>query len=386
MAIKNKYQVDDQSFFDLKRSKNYEMMSYDEQINIKQATVERLFYPHKVETIIKNPVPKGYRHKAVLSAVNEKIADKKYKIRLGLYEEGTKKIIPNLNHFVHYPQINEIFKTIEAIFHQFKIKAYHPNDRSGLIKHVLIRKSYAYDEVMVVFVTMGYILPNHKDMIKALVAKHPEIKTVIQNMHDKETSIVLLDKEKVLYGTGYIKDQIDQIDFRISAKAFYQVNPEQMLNLYHVALKFAQISKNEVVMDCYSGIGTISLLASLKAKEVIGVEINKTAVEDALYNKRINQISNVMFYANDVEEFMQNYQKPIDVLIMDPTRDGSTPEFLEALKRLKPKKVVYISCDPYTQIRDLRLIDDTYEIKKIQPVDMFSYTSHVETIALLALK
>ena len=378
--------ISNETIEDLKRSKTFEKMKYEEQLKHKQELVNKLFFKNRVEKIIANPKPKEYRYKAVLSATNQRISPKLFKIQLGLYEEGTKLIKPNLNHFIHEPELNNIFQTIEKLFHKYKIKAYHPNDRSGIIKHVLLRKSYAYEQIMVVFVTMGFTFPNHKSLIRELIELHPKIKTVVQNVHEKETHLVLLDKEKVLYGDGYLVDRIDRLDFRISAKAFYQVNPEQMIKLYHEALKLAAITNKDVVMDAYCGIGTLSLLAAKKAKTVIGVDINKTSINDAYYNQKLNDIENIHFFADNVDNYIANFSERIDVLIMDPAREGSTKNFLDAVKRLKPKRIVYISCDPITQIRDLKYILDMYVIRKVQPVDMFSYTAHIENIVLLELR
>jgi len=365
---------------------SYEKLTYPQQLAHKQTFVERLFKDFKVNPIIINPNPKHYRHKAVLSAVNKKVSDKLYKIQLGLYKEGTRNVVPNLNHFLHDPMINACFQVIEEVFHQFKIRAYHPNDRHGIIKHVMIKKSFYYQELMVVIVTMGNLLPNAKDLCKALVTKCPHITTIVQNIHDKESHLVILDKEKVLYGDGFIKDRIEDLDFRISAKAFYQVNPRQMFNLYDKTLKIAKLSHNSEVIDAYCGIGTISLLAAKQAKHVTAIDINAASIKDAIFNKKMNKIENVDFINADVEDYILGYNKKVDVLIMDPTREGASEKFLQAVLKLAPQKIVYISCEPHSQIRDIRILSKNYQIKEIQPVDMFSYTTHVENIVLLEKK
>jgi 23S rRNA (uracil1939-C5)-methyltransferase len=196
----------------------------------------------------------------------------------------------------------------------------------------------------------------------------------------------MLENNKVLYGKGFIEDEIEGIRFRLSPNSFYQVNPLQMINLYNYALQVADIKKSDFVMDCYSGIGTISLLAAKRAKEVIAIESNPAAVKDATINKKENSISNINFYHNDVSNFMYDYTKEIDVLIMDPARDGADQRFINSVLKLKPKKIVYISCFVETQVRDILRLNDLYKLVSVQPVDMFSYTSHVETVSLLELK
>ena len=240
--------------------------------------------------------------------------------------------------------------------------------------------------MMVVIVTQEHILPNNKDLVKEIVKSNPTVRTVVQNIHKIDTPVVMLDNNKVLYGKGFIEDEIDGIKFRLSPNSFYQVNPMQMMNLYKYALDQAFLSKKAYVMDCYSGIGTISLLAAKRAKEVIAIESNGEAVKDAMINKKENNISNVMFYQSDVSDFMYDISKQVDVLIMDPARDGADQEFIDAVLKLKPKRIVYISCFVETQVRDIQRFKEVYKLLSIQPVDMFSYTSHVETVAILELK
>ena len=246
----------DDNYFDHLKSSDYEKLSVEEQLKRKTEVLETLFNKKDLLPFVKNPKPKGYRHKAVLSAVNIKL-EKNYQIRLGLYVEGSKTIKPRLSHMLHHPSIDEMFKTIEKLLIKYKFKAYYAPTRDGIIKHVMIRKSYAFDQYMVVFATNGNLLPNHKLFVQDLIAIHPNIVTVIQNIHHKDTNLVLLEDEKILYGNGYIEDMIDGLTFRISSRSFYQVNPYQMMNLYHKALELP-INERSVVLDCYSGIGTLT--------------------------------------------------------------------------------------------------------------------------------
>ncbi|PKK92634.1 MAG: 23S rRNA (uracil(1939)-C(5))-methyltransferase RlmD, partial [Tenericutes bacterium HGW-Tenericutes-6] len=343
--------------------------------------VERNNIKTNILPIISSESPLNYRHKIVASATT-----KNKKLKLGLYQENSKNILPYVNCHIQDKDANFVLQTLEVLLNKYKLPAYDLDSDSGMIKHILIRKSYASSKMMVVIVTNGQLLPNNKKIASDLIKAVPNVQTVLQNIHRKKTKLVLLDEEKVIYGRGFIEDEIDGIKFRLSSKSFYQVNPMQMIKLYKAALNLADIKSTDVVMDTYSGIGTISLLASKIAKEVIAIDSNASSHQDALNNKKINQIENITFVNDDVENFIQGYQGSIDCLIMDPTRDGSSEKFLKTISDLKPKKIVYISCDPRTQVRDLLVLMSTYDIVKMQPVDMFSQTIHVESITLLSLK
>lgn len=360
-------------------------INYQKQLHMKEEYVSNLYkkerIPFKINSIVQSKQPKNYRHKVVLSATQIK-----EKLRLGLYRENSKTVIPYLDCHIQDQEINMLLKTVEKVLNDFKIPAYHIDREKGIIKHVMVRKSYATKDFMLIFVTHDYLLPNAKKIIQEIIAKHPKVVTVIQNIHKKKTHLVLLDEEKILYGPGYIEDEIDGIKFKLSSKSFYQVNPVQMIELYHKALELAQIKSTDIVMDTYSGVGTISLLAAKKAKHVIAIETNLNAHKDAITNKKMNQISNITFIQSPVEDYIKNYQEKIDCLIMDPTRDGATKAFLDAILRLKPKRIIYISCEPTTQVRDIKSLITQYKVEIVQPVDMFSQTVHVETITLLSLK
>jgi len=370
-------------------NEKFDKMPYLEQLNLKQKSISDIFSRNRfsltLKSIIPNPKPLNYRHKVVVSATNVKF-NRKYKIALGLYKEGTKHIIPGVVNHIHDSDINNLLVTVEKVLQKYKFEAYSPKYEKGIIKHVLVRKSYYDKTMMLVFVTQGHIFPNHKLVVKDIVTLHPKVITVIKNIHNIDTPVVLLDKNLLLYGSGFIEDRIQDLKFRLSPNSFYQVNPIQMMNLYKVAMEFANISMTDTVMDCYSGIGTLSLIAAKQAKEVIAIESNINSVKDALYNKKANEINNVNFQLSEVENYLYDYEKPIDILIMDPARDGASQKFIDAIKKLKPAKIVYISCSVETQVRDLFMLDDLYKVERVQPVDMFSYTSHVETCVLLERK
>ena len=240
---------------------------------------------------------------------------------------------------------------------------------------------------MVVLVLSSPILPSKNNFVKALRKEHPEITTIILNINDKQTSMVLGERQTVLYGKGYIEDELCGCTFRISPKSFYQVNPVQTEILYNKAIELAGLTGKETVIDAYCGIGTIGLIASKHAKEVIGVELNSDAIKDAIINAKQNGIKNVIFYNKDAGEFMveqAQMEKKIDVVFMDPPRAGSDEAFLSSVVKLSPEKVVYISCNPETLATDLEyLVARGYQAETIVPVDMFAWTGHVETVVAL---
>ena len=282
----------------------------------------------------------------------------------------------------------EIIRTIRGLLKSFKIKTYDEDTGYGLFRHVLIRRGFKSEEIMVVLVLGSPILPSSNNFVKALRKEHPEITTVVLNINDRKTSMILGEREKVLYGKGFIRDELCGCTFRISPKSFYQVNPVQTEILYQKAIEFAHLTGKESVIDAYCGIGTIGLIASGHAKEVVGVELNKDAVKDAKLNARENQIRNVKFFQGDAGEFMEAMAaegNSMDVLFMDPPRAGSDEKFMASAVKMGPEKIVYISCNPETLARDLKyLTKKGYQVKKIQPVEMFAFTEHVETVVLMS--
>jgi 23S rRNA (uracil1939-C5)-methyltransferase len=248
---------------------------------------------------------------------------------------------------------------------------------------------------MVVLVLGSPILPSKNNFVKALRAKHPEISTVIINVNDKKTSMVLGDKESVIYGKGFINDVLCGCIFKISPKSFYQVNPVQTEKLYSKAIELAGLTGKERVLDAYCGIGTIGIIASKKAADVIGVELNKAAVKDAIVNAKINDIKNIRFYCEDAGDFMVKYadeiitqgKESVDVVFMDPPRAGSDEKFMSSVVKLAPKKVVYVSCNPETLARDLQYFKKHgYEAKVAEAYDMFPFTGHAEVVVALERK
>lgn len=362
-------------------------VTYANQLKHKQEKVNELLSDFaKVSPIIGMENPYHYRNK--VHATFGRLKNGTY--ISGVYEEGTHMIVPIETCLIEDKKADEIIGTIRGLLKSFKIKTYDEDTGYGLLRHVMVRTGHVTGEVMVVLVLASPILPSKNNFVKALRKEHPEITTIVINVNDKKTSMVLGDKQTTIFGKGYIEDELCGCRFRISPKSFYQVNPIQTEILYNKAIELAGLKGTERVIDAYCGIGTIGLIASKHAKEVIGVELNSDAVKDAVMNAKINEIKNVSFYNNDAGKFMVSLaeqEEQIDVVFMDPPRAGSDEDFLMSIAKLGPKKVVYISCNPETMERDLDFIEEFgYNVKKIIPVDMFPWTTHVETIALLELQ
>ncbi len=240
---------------------------------------------------------------------------------------------------------------------------------------------------MVVLATSAPVFPSRNNYIKALLRACPDITTVVQNINGRRTGMVLGERSQILYGPGYIKDSLMGLNFRISASSFYQVNPVQAEVLYRAAIEYAALSGEETVLDAYCGTGTIGLCAASKAARVIGVELSPSAVKDAIANARDNGIKNARFFKDDASRFIRSMAErgeKADAVILDPPRSGSTEEFIKSAARLSPSRIVYVSCGPDTLARDLKsFAKKGYAAEKIQPLDMFPFTEHIETIVLL---
>ena len=269
---------------------------------------------------------------------------------------------------------------------EFHIEPYNEDYRTGIIRHVLIRTSLSTNEVMVVLVSNVETFPGRNNFIRELVNRCPEISTVIQNTNKRDTNVILGESDKVLYGKGYITDEILGLKFNISAQSFFQVNPIQVQKLYSKAIEFANLSKDDVLLDAYAGVCTIGLLCAPHVKKVTSVEVVKSAVINGKNNAKMNGVENIEIIEADCTEYLNKNHPKFDVVIMDPPRKGSTPEFLNAVMKIKPSRIVYVSCEPSTLARDLEILKEKYEIQVIQPVDMFPRSFHVETIAGLSLK
>ena len=360
-------------------------MSYERQLHWKQNAVEELLGRfHPVSPIIGMQTPYHYRNK-VQAAFG---MDRRRNVISGVYQSSTHRIVPVDCCQIEDQKADEIIVSIRRLLQSFRIPPYNEITHTGFLRHVLVKRGFSSGQIMVVLVTGTPIFPARKRFISALLEQHPQITTILLSVNNRHTSLVLGDKEQILYGPGYIEDTLCGCIFRISAKSFYQINPVQTEVLYQTAMDLAGLTGSELVIDAYCGVGTIGLVASRQAKQVIGVEVNRDAVKDAIVNAKRNQIQNAWFVCGDAGAFLTemaaNAEKA-DVVFMDPPRAGSDEAFLSSLCTLSPKRIVYISCNPQTQQRDLRyLTKRRYQVKAIQPVDMFPHTNHVETVVLLS--
>ena len=362
-------------------------MEYEKQLEEKEKWVKSLLKPFcKVEGIMGMENPTHYRNK--VHAVMGR--NRKGNIISGVYKEGTHTILPVDVCLIENEKADAIIKTVRELLPSFKMKVYDEDTGFGFLRHVLVRTAHSTGEIMVVLVTASPVFPSKNNFVKALRKVHPEITTIVQNLNNRGTSMVLGDKEQVLYGPGFIVDVLCGKKFRISSKSFYQINPTQTEKLYDIAIKAAKLTGKEVVVDAYCGIGTIGIAAAEGAKEVIGVELNKDAVRDAGTNAKMNQVKNIRFYNNDAGKFMVQMASQgakADVVFLDPPRSGSTEEFVNAVATLRPKRVVYVSCGPDTLARDLVWFKKKgYQAEEAWAVDMFPMTAHTEAVVSLVYK
>lgn len=361
-------------------------LTYKEQLEYKQSKEQRLLGRFgKIEPIIGMENPTHYRNK-VQAAFGYDYHHRK--LISGVYQSNSHRIVPVNDCLIEDTVADQIIVDIRKLMQSFKFTAYNEDTGRGFIRHVLVKRGFTTNEIMVVLVSGTPVFPAKKNFVNALLKQHPEITTIIHNVNPYRTNLVLGKQETVLYGKGYIEDDLLGCTFRISAKSFYQINPTQTEVLYQTAINYAGLTGNETFFDAYCGTGTIGIIAATQgAAKVIGVELNKDAVKDARHNVKRNGIENIDIYVGDATRFITEMAKSgenVDVIMMDPPRAGSTEAFLDACVRMAPPKIVYVSCNPETLARDLKYITKKgYKVNAIQPVDMFPYTAHVETVVLL---
>lgn len=363
-------------------------LEYSEQLSLKQAKIIKLFgkFCH-VDEIIGMEDPMHYRNKATqvfrLTHPNKRIIS-------GIYQSTTGAIVSCDHCLLEDEKASAIIRAIRHMMPKYKLLPYDEYSGKGLLRHVLVRKGTVSGEYMVCLVTASPIFPKSKELAQELVSKYPEIKTVVQNISTTPGKVMLGESEKVLYGSGEITDTLLGYKFAISSRSFYQVNHVQTEKLYSKAIEFADLKKNERVLDCYCGIGTIGLIASKHCAEVLGVESNAAAIKDAKKNAKLNGVKNIGFVCSDtgrlLEEIVAQGERA-DVVLLDPARAGCDKKTLSSLLEMMPERIVYVSCNPETQERDVKeLVKGGYKVKRVQPVDMFPFTSHVETVILLRRK
>ena len=368
---------------------NLRHIDYEETLNIKQNTVQNLVNKTlnnkiKVEMTVGMGNPYNYRNKAQYPF------DKSGEPVMGVYAKRTHEIIPMRNCMIQNPVSEKIANVVLGFFIKNNIPIYNEKNGEGLLRHIVIKVGIKTHEIMCILVLNKKELKKEKELIKVLIREFPEIKTIVKNYNMKNTNVILGNENEVIYGDGYIYDELGDYTFKISPLSFYQINPIQTEALYNIAIEMADLKKTDTLFDLYCGIGTIGIFASPYVNRVYGIEIVKQAIEDAKENANINNIRNIEFFAGDVEKVFENVLKEHnvkpDVIFVDPPRKGLDKHTIENILNIKPEKIVYISCNPASLVRDLKLLEESYEIKKIQPVDMFPFTSNVECCSVLYLK
>ena len=339
----------------------------------------------KVSPIMGMKEPLYYRNKVHRAFGRDQRGHDTY----GTYAEGTHRLVQVKKCLIEDELSQAVIDTVFSLLPSFKLRTYDEDLGYGFLRHVLVRRAFGTGEMMVVLVTASSVFPGKNNFVKALVKAHPQITTVVQNINDKKTSMILGERQQAIYGKGFIRDELCGCSFKISPKSFYQVNHDQTEVLYGKAVELAGLTGRETVIDAYCGIGTIGIVASQKAKRVLGVELNPEAIRDARGNARDNGRTNMEFVCGDAGRYMQEMEargEKVDVVFMDPPRTGSDKAFLEACLNLAPKRIVYVSCNPETLGRDLKILERGYQVKEICPVDMFPGTRHLETIVLMSRK
>ena len=358
-------------------------LPYREQLAQKQARLQELlggFAPVKAVQGMAEPL--HYRNKAIAS-----FATQRGKLVCGLYAEGTHRVLPGADCLLQEEILNKTLAAVLDAARACRWTAYDEDRGTGLLRHTVLRSS-GDGKVLVTLVTPGPDLPGSKNFCTALHKKAPWVVSIVQNINPTRSSAVLGSREKTLYGPGFVLDMLCGTQFAISSRSFYQVNRTQTEVLYKKALELAKLTGRETVIDAYCGIGTIGLCAAPLAKQVIGVERNPAAVKDAAANARRNKIANARFVCADATEWMAAAAGEglhPDVVFLDPPRAGSTPECIAAVNKMKPRRVVYVSCDPETLARDVAAFTRLgWRAAKFCPVDLFPQTKHVETVVLLS--
>lgn len=353
-------------------------MPYDEQLKKKTIYIKKILNYKNTKNTIGMDNPYNYRNKGKYALKNGK---------MGFFEEGSHKIVYS-KCLIQNEVINNVAEDINRLVQKYKISIYNEDNGKGFLRHVVIRYGINTDEIMIIFVTTEGKMYRRNEIIKEITEKYTNIKSIVQNINVKNTNAILGNKIYILFGNDYIYDKIEDLKFKISPLSFYQVNPIQMEKLYKTAIELANITKNDIVYDLYSGIGTISLCVSKKVKKVYGIEIVNDAVKDAIYNAKINNVNNTEFISGKVEELLPKLclKQKADVVFVDPPRIGLDKKTIETLFKIKSKKIVYISCNPLTLAENLKELEKMYEIKEVQPVDMFPFTDHCEVITCLNLK
>lgn len=362
---------------------NLQHMNYEAQLDYKTEMVKltlkkQLGYEPKVNNIIGMGIPYHYRNKAQYPVSNGKI---------GFYADRTHKLIENESCYIQNTLTDRLAKDAFEITQKYGVTCYDEKTNKGCLRHIVTRIGINTNDMMITFVTNDEKFKNNDKIISDLTKSYPRITSIIQNINNENTNVIFGDKCITLYGQDYIEDVLGDYKFKISPLSFYQVNPVQTEVLYNVAKDYANLEGEEIVFDLYSGIGTISIFVAENSKKVYGVEVVQQAVENAKENAEINEIKNVEFVLGEAESIVPKMYKEgikANVVFVDPPRKGCDKRLLDTIIEMKAERIVYISCNPATLARDLKYLNSNgYEIKEVQPVDMFPQTSHVENVTLL---
>ena len=370
---------------------NLRHIDYEETLNMKQNAVQNLVNKTLKSNVDVKPTfsmgnPYNYRNKLQFPIG----LDEKNNPVVGVFANRTHNIIPVEECMIQNIKATEIAKYFVNIIKKYNLSVYNEKNKKGLLRHIVVKVGITTNEYMVILVINGNKLPYENEIAKDLKDKFNDIASIIVNFNTKNTNVILGEKNVTILGNEYIMDKLGEYYFKISPLSFYQVNPVQAEALYNYAIEAANISKEDIVFDLYCGIGTISIFLAKFAKQVYGVEIVKQAIEMANENAKINAVKNVKFIAGDTEDILtdliKNKKIIPDIIIVDPPRKGLDDTTVNNILDTKPKKVVYISCNPASLVRDLGKLENKYEINVVQPFDMFPFTSHVECITILHLK
>ena len=370
---------------------NLRHIRYEDTLLLKRDIVKNLVEKNlntniEVKETIGMENPYNYRNKAQYPVSYNKA----HEIVTGVYANRSHEVISVQNCKIQKPISEQIAKFIIDFMKRNNISAYDEKTQKGIVRHIVTKVGIFTNEIMCIIVVNNPKLPKEKELVEALLNNFKNIKTIVKNINMKNTNVIMGKDNDVLHGDGYIKDKLGKYTFKISPLSFYQINPIQTEKLYNLAIKRANLNKDDVVLDLYCGIGTIGIFIADYVKKVYGIEIIPQAIEDAKDNARLNKVHNIQFYCGDVEKVLgkileKENIKP-NIIFVDPPRKGLDKNTIQNILSIRPKKVVYISCNPATLVRDLKQIEDIYEIKSIETIDFFPFTSHVECVAVLQLK
>lgn len=363
-------------------------LAYPKQLEFKRKLVEDSLRKHislegvEILPTIGMENPWQYRNKAQIP-----VKEINGILKTGFFKKNSHELIPIENYYIQDPIIDETILQVRDILRHYGISAYDEISHKGIVRNIIVRKGHYTNEIMIILVTNGNKLPHSKEIVNEILKKNDKVVSIIQNINDKKGNVIMGPKNIILYGEDIYTDTLLDKKFLISSKSFYQINTIQTEKLYKTALEYAQITKNDVVLDAYSGIGTIGILASDKAQQVYGVEVVEDAIKMAHRNEELNEATNTTYLAGKAEEVIMDWYKEgiyFDVVIVDPPRKGLDKSFIDTIGKIKPERVVYVSCNPATLARDLELfVGEGYTVEKVQPVDMFPQTVHVESVVSL---